>query len=32
MPVMGIPHATTQDDEYMGYHIPKGTMVFLNVW
>ncbi|KAK7932647.1 Cytochrome P450 monooxygenase yanC [Apiospora marii] len=32
MPVMGIPHATTQDDEYMDYHIPKGAMIFLNVW
>ncbi|KAK7992717.1 hypothetical protein PG988_001511 [Apiospora saccharicola] len=32
MPVMGIPHTTTQDDEYKGYHIPKGAMVFLNVW
>ncbi|KAK8068750.1 hypothetical protein PG994_005366 [Apiospora phragmitis] len=32
MPVMGIPHATTQDDEYKGYRIPKSAMVFLNVW
>ena len=29
---LGIPHATTQDDEYMGYHIPKGATVLANVW
>lgn len=28
----GIPHATTQDDEYMGYHIPKGATVIGNHW
>lgn len=22
----GIPHTTTADDEYKGYHIPKGAM------
>lgn len=33
-PIMpfGIPHATTRDDEYMGYHIPKGAAVLANVW
>ncbi|KAJ8128204.1 hypothetical protein O1611_g5430 [Lasiodiplodia mahajangana] len=30
--VLGIPHATTRDDEYLGYHIPKGASVMLNVW
>ena len=23
----GIPHAAIADDTYMGYHIPRGTMV-----
>ena len=27
----GIPHATTQDDIYDGYFIPKGTIVMTNV-
>ena len=29
---VGMPHATTQDDEYMGYHIPKGATVMPNYW
>lgn len=28
----GIPHAVTQDDEYMGYHIPAGSTVISNHW
>ncbi|PYI03548.1 cytochrome P450 [Aspergillus sclerotiicarbonarius CBS 121057] len=28
----GIPHATTEDDEYMGYHIPSGTVIIPNIW
>ncbi|KAJ5613717.1 cytochrome protein [Penicillium herquei] len=24
---VGLPHALTEDDEYMGYHIPRATMV-----
>jgi len=34
MPVspLGVPHALSEDDEYQGYHIPKGTMVLPNVW
>ena len=28
----GIPHAVIQDDEYMGYHIPKGATVIGNHW
>lgn len=28
----GIPHAVTQDDQYMGYHIPKGATVLANHW
>jgi cytochrome P450 len=30
--MLGIPHAVTQDDSYMGYLIPKGSAVILNVW
>ena len=31
--IMGaVPHAVTQDDEYMGYFIPKGAGVLNNVW
>lgn len=28
----GIPHATTEDDEFEGYHIPAGTVVTYNHW
>ena len=28
----GIPHAVVQDDEYMGYKIPKGATVIGNHW
>ncbi|RFU27833.1 hypothetical protein B7463_g8500, partial [Scytalidium lignicola] len=28
----GIPHSVIQDDEYMGYHIPKGAIVIGNHW
>lgn len=27
-----VPHALTEDDEYMGYHLPAGAMILLNVW
>ncbi|KAF2971657.1 hypothetical protein GQX73_g1917 [Xylaria multiplex] len=30
--VLGVPHATICDDEYLGYKIPKGARVVLNVW
>lgn len=31
--IMGaVPHAVTQDDEYMGYFIPKNAGVLHNVW
>ncbi|PFH62264.1 hypothetical protein XA68_14395 [Ophiocordyceps unilateralis] len=30
--VLGVPHAVIQDDEYLGYHIPKGAAVIFNVW
>lgn len=30
--ILGFPHATTRDDEYRGYKIPKGAMVICNTW
>ncbi|KIA75782.1 hypothetical protein HK57_00396 [Aspergillus ustus] len=30
--VLGVPHAVTRDDEYMGYRIPAGAAVIFNVW
>ncbi|VDB97143.1 unnamed protein product [Peniophora sp. CBMAI 1063] len=29
---IAIPHCALEDDEYKGYHIPKGAMVIPNVW
>ncbi|EIW83763.1 cytochrome P450 [Coniophora puteana RWD-64-598 SS2] len=29
---LGIPHATSADDVYGGYYIPKGATVMMNVW
>ncbi|KAG9945351.1 cytochrome P450, partial [Aureobasidium melanogenum] len=31
-PLGAVPHACIQDDEYMGYRIPKGAPVILNAW
>ena len=28
----GIPHRLTEDDTYSGYIIPKGTIVYANIW
>ncbi|KIJ19362.1 hypothetical protein PAXINDRAFT_7846 [Paxillus involutus ATCC 200175] len=28
----GVPHATTEDDIYEGYYIPKGATIMANVW
>lgn len=30
--MLGIPHSVTQDDTYMGYQIPRGSTVIMNVW
>ena len=32
MNYQGIPHMSTNDDEYDGYHIPKGTILIGNAW
>ncbi|KAF7420894.1 hypothetical protein PC9H_011412 [Pleurotus ostreatus] len=29
---LALPHASTSDDEYDGYFIPKGTIVMANTW
>ncbi|KAI0705578.1 CyP450 monooxygenase [Earliella scabrosa] len=29
---LSIPHQSMQDDEYRGYLIPKGSLVFSNLW
>ncbi|KAI0056530.1 cytochrome P450 [Artomyces pyxidatus] len=29
---VGVPHATTEDDIYEGYFIPKGATVISNIW
>lgn len=29
---LGVPHAVTRDDEYMGFKIPKDASVVCNVW
>ncbi|KAI1814974.1 putative cytochrome P450 oxidoreductase OrdA-like protein [Poronia punctata] len=29
---MGLPHQSTEDDVVNGYFIPKGSMLFANVW
>lgn len=29
---MGLPHTSTQEDEYNGYLIPKGAMLLQNIW
>ena len=29
---LSVPHYTSEDDEYNGYIIPKGTTVMPNIW
>ncbi|CAE6464805.1 unnamed protein product [Rhizoctonia solani] len=29
---LGVPHVAAQEDTYRGYRIPKGTIVFGNLW
>lgn len=28
---IGLPHATTAEDQYMGYRIPQGSTVWANI-
>jgi len=30
--LLGIPHCLRQDDMYNGYHIPAGSIVYINLW
>ena len=30
--IPGIAHASTEDQEYMGYQIPKGSMLYSCIW
>ncbi|KAK2784681.1 hypothetical protein FQN52_008909 [Onygenales sp. PD_12] len=30
--ILGVPHAAIEDDEYMGYKIPKGADIVCNIW
>ncbi|EMD31066.1 hypothetical protein CERSUDRAFT_120119 [Gelatoporia subvermispora B] len=30
--IVGVPHRADEDDEYRGYHIPKGATVIGNAW
>ena len=34
MPIapIGFPHRAIEEDVYRGYHIPKDTLVIVNVW
>lgn len=29
--VAGVPHRAREEDEYMGYHIPKGSTILVNI-
>ncbi|KAF8889555.1 cytochrome P450 [Gymnopilus junonius] len=29
---LGVAHSIIEDDYYRGYYIPKGTMIFANIW
>jgi hypothetical protein len=29
---LGLPHATSEEDEYKGMRIPKGSLIMLNAW
>jgi hypothetical protein len=29
---VGVPHSNSEDDEYDGFFIPKGTIIFQNNW
>lgn len=29
---LGVPHSSTSEDTYRGYRIPKGSIMFYNIW
>ncbi|KAG9218373.1 hypothetical protein CCMSSC00406_0007256 [Pleurotus cornucopiae] len=29
---LGVPHSLVSDDEYKGYYLPNGSIVFYNIW
>ncbi|KAF4582385.1 hypothetical protein EYR38_002505 [Pleurotus pulmonarius] len=29
---LGVPHSLVSDDEYKGYYLPNGSIIFYNVW
>ena len=29
---LGVPHCVRTEDEYLGYRIPKGTVIYANIW
>lgn len=29
---LGVPHAVREKDEYLGYRIPKGAVIYVNIW
>ena len=29
---LGVPHQLLEEDEYMGYRMPRGSTVFSNIW
>ena len=29
---LSVPHVLTEDDEYKGFHLPKGSLVITNIW
>jgi Cytochrome P450 len=32
MEIIAVPHAVAEDDEFNGYFLPKGTVIFPNTW
>lgn len=30
--ILGVPHCVLQDDEYMGYKVPRHATIIMNVW
>jgi cytochrome P450 len=30
--ILGVAHASTEEQEYRGYRIPKGAFIYPNIW